>query len=89
MFEPLIEAGRQSEPQRGRPRPRPESVIAHKGYSSERIRNSLKSKAIKPVIPLRFDQGRGESFDREVYRERKGRASDTPAQAVASDRHPV
>jgi transposase len=45
-------------------------VVADKGYSSNRIRNLLNSKAIKPVILLRSDQGRDDSFDREAYRER-------------------
>jgi transposase len=45
-------------------------VVADKGYSSGLIRKHLNSKAIKPVIPLRSNQGRDEDFDRESYRER-------------------
>lgn len=70
MFEPLVETGAVKRAGRGRPRLRPECVVADKGYSSDRIRNYLKSKAIKPVIPLRSNQGRDENFDREAYRER-------------------
>ena len=65
-----LDAGAVRQAGRGRPKLRPESVVADKGYSSNRIRNCLKSKAIKPVIPLRTDQGRDDSFDREAYRER-------------------
>jgi transposase len=70
VFEPLLEAGAVKRVGRGRPRLRPESVVADRGYSSNRIRNYLNSKTIKPVIPLRSDQGRDDSFDREAYRER-------------------
>ena len=56
MFDPLIEAGAAKRVARGRPRLHPESVVADKSYSSDRIRNYLKSKPIKPVIPLRSDQ---------------------------------
>lgn len=70
MFEPLIEAGAVKRAGRGRPRLRPESVVADKGYNSDRIRNYLNGKAVKPVIPRRSDQDRDESFDRESYRQR-------------------
>lgn len=49
---------------------RPQCVVADKGYNSERIRELLNSKQVKPVIPVRSDQDRDEDFDREAYRER-------------------
>lgn len=55
---------------RDRPTLRPERVVADKGYSSDRTRKYLASKAVKPVIPLRSNQDRDENFDRESYRER-------------------
>lgn len=70
MFEPLVEAGAVKRAGRGRPRLRPERVVADKGYSSDRIREYLNGKAIKPVIPLRSNQGRDDNFDHESYRER-------------------
>jgi transposase len=58
---------------RGRPRLRPQCVVADKGYNSERIRELLNGKQVKPVIPVRSDQSdqdRDESFDQEMYRDR-------------------
>ena len=46
MFEPLLEAGAVKRAGRGRPRLRPQSVVADKGYSSNHIRNLLNTKAI-------------------------------------------
>ena len=65
----------------GRPRSRPEALLADKAYSSRAIRQVLRSRGIKALIPERRDQqdhrcrrGRtGErvpSFDREVYKGR-------------------
>ncbi len=62
----------------GRPRTRPERVVADKGYSSTKIRSYLRRRGIKTVIPERIDQingriRRGESrcrLDRTAYRRR-------------------
>ena len=70
VFESLMETGTVKRAGKGCPRLRPGSVVGDKGYSSDRIRKYLTSKAIKPVIPRRSDQGRDKSFDREAYRER-------------------
>ncbi len=70
MFEPLLETGSVKRADRGRPKLRPECVVADKGYNSERIRELLNSKQVKSVIPVRSDQSRDENFDREAYRER-------------------
>jgi transposase len=58
----------------GRPRTRPTTAAGDKGYSCQRIRQWLKARGIKPVIPhkdneqARFD-GRVK-FDKAAYRRR-------------------
>jgi transposase len=70
MFEPLLEMGAAKRAARGRPRLRPQCVVADKGYNSERIRELLNGKQVKPVIPVRSDQDKDESFDQEMSRDR-------------------
>ncbi len=63
---------------KGRPKQRPESVAGDKAFSYDHIRQWLRSKHVRPVIPERKDQkqrraakpGRPLSFDREAYRRR-------------------
>lgn len=65
----------------GRPRVRPEHVIADKGYSSKAIRADLRRRGIGHTIPERTDQkanrrrrgsrgGRPPAFDKQLYRHR-------------------
>ncbi len=62
----------------GRPRKRPDRVVADKGYSYPACRALLRSRGIAHTIPERADQrerrahrpGRKLGFDREVYRRR-------------------
>ncbi|WP_099053913.1 MULTISPECIES: IS5 family transposase [Streptomyces] len=65
----------------GRPRRRPDAVIADKAYSSRAIRQTLRRRGIRAVIPERADQkanrirrgragGRPPAFDRELYKAR-------------------
>ena len=65
----------------GRPRTRPDRVIADKGYSSRRIRAYLRRRGMPHIIPERADQianrhrrgsrgGRPTGFDRMIYRRR-------------------
>ena len=65
----------------GRPRTRPEVVIADKGYSSRANRAYLRRRGIRTVIPERDDQkahrrrrgrrgGRPYAFDADRYRDR-------------------
>jgi transposase len=65
----------------GRPRTRPDHVVADKGYSSRKIRAYLRRRGIPHTIPERVDQilgrlnrgtrgGRPPGFDRCVYRRR-------------------
>ena len=63
---------------RGRPRKRPDHLIADKGYSYPRCRALLRQRGIPHTIPERADQrerrarrpGRPLAFDRERYRRR-------------------
>ena len=65
----------------GRPRTRPDWVLADKAYSSSAIRHGLADRKIKAAIPIKDDQaqarqrkgstgGRPPSFDKDRYRER-------------------
>ncbi|MCQ1575326.1 IS5 family transposase [Streptomyces parvus] len=64
-----------------RPRTRPFMVLADKAYSSRAIREHLRSRGIRTVIPVPNDQnrhrlrrgsrgGRPPAFDREMYKQR-------------------
>lgn len=66
---------------RGRPRTRPDVVLADKAYSSRAIREHLRKRGIRAVIPVPDDQkahrkrrgsqgGRPPAFDREAYKQR-------------------
>ncbi|MFD5514628.1 IS5 family transposase [Streptomyces sp. NPDC127066] len=66
---------------RGRPRTRPDVILADKAYSSRAIREHLRKRGIRAVIPVPADQrghrlrrgsrgGRPPVFDRETYKQR-------------------
>ncbi len=66
---------------RGRPRTRPDLVLADKSYSSRAIREHLRRRGVRAVIPVPADQrghwlrrgsrgGRPPAFDRETYERR-------------------
>ncbi len=66
---------------RGRPRTRTDVVLADKAYSSRAIRDHLRRRGIRTVIPVPVDQrahrlrrgsrgGRPPAFDRETYEQR-------------------
>lgn len=80
-FPHVLAAIRVSRPGPGRPRCRPDRVIADKAYSSAAIRRSLRDRGIGTTIPERADQkagrarrgtlgGRPPAFDPAVYRRR-------------------
>ena len=65
----------------GRPRRRPQRVLADKAYSSRAIRSWLRRRGIRATIPQPSDQhahrkrrgsrgGRPPAFDRAIYRQR-------------------
>ena len=76
---PVLDAIRVPRPgNRGRPRKRPDPLIADKGYSYPRCRTQLRQRGIPHTIPERQDQrerrarrpGRPLQFDKERYRRR-------------------
>lgn len=80
MMLPLLSALRVARP-RGRPRTRPDRVLADKAYSSRAIRTHLRTRGIGSVIPEPEDQkahrrrrgsagGRPVGYDRSAYRGR-------------------
>jgi len=65
----------------GRPRTAPDTVLADKAYSSRAIRDHLRRRGIRAVIPQPSDQiahrkrrgsngGRPPAFDRQAYKQR-------------------
>jgi transposase len=65
----------------GRPRIRPDRVLADKAYSSKANRALLRRRGIKATIPIKEDQaanrrkkgpkgGRPPTFDKEIYKQR-------------------
>jgi transposase len=74
----VLDAIRVPRPGGGRPRKRPDRVVADKGYSYARCRRLLRARRIPHTIPERRDQrarrahtpGRKPAFDRAVYRRR-------------------
>ncbi|MEU8764619.1 IS5 family transposase [Streptomyces sp. NPDC048659] len=80
-FTAVMAALRVPRPDGGRPRTRPDTVIADRAYSARAIRSHLRGRHIRAVIPQPVDQvrhrlrrgsrgGRPPGFDDEVYRER-------------------
>ena len=76
---PVLDAIRVPRPgNRGRPRKRPDHLIADKGYSYPKCRDQLRQRSIPHTIPERQDQrerrarrpGRPLQFDKERYRRR-------------------
>ncbi|BDH06199.1 IS5 family transposase [Streptomyces seoulensis] len=78
QFEAVMERIRIARPGPGRPRTRPDRVVADKGYSARKIRSYLRRRGIAAAIPERIDQingriRRGEALcrlDRAAYRRR-------------------
>lgn len=79
-FEPLMGDLQVQRPGRGRPRRRPDELLADKAYSNKAIRQHLRSRGIRATIPLKSDQqagrrrrgtrGRLPGFDPDSYRQR-------------------
>ncbi len=79
QLEPVLDAIRVPRPgNQGRPRKRPDHLIADKGYSYDRCRRVLRRRGIRHTMPERDDQrarratrpGRRPRFDRDTYRRR-------------------
>ena len=81
QFTTVLEGIRVPRAGRGRPRTRPDQVLADKAYSSNANRAYLRRRAIRCVIPIKADQaahrrnrgsrgGRPPAFDKLAYRQR-------------------
>jgi putative transposase len=81
MLPVLLADIRVPRPGAGRPRTRPDAVIADKAYSSRATRAALRARRITTVIPEPADQqanrkrrscrgGRPPAFDRDLYKRR-------------------
>ncbi|WP_267715641.1 IS5 family transposase [Streptomyces sp. CoH17] len=81
VFDDVMDAVKVPRGGAGRPRRRPDAVIADKADSSRAIRQALRRRGIRAVIPERADQkanrvrrgqtgGRPPAFDRELYKAR-------------------
>jgi transposase len=77
----VLAAIRVPRPGGGRPRTRPDRVLADRAYTSKANRDYLRGRGIKATIPSKADQdahrhakgskgGRPPTFDREVYKQR-------------------
>lgn len=77
----VLDAIRVHRPGPGRPRKRPDMLIADKGYAHDSTRRTLRRRGIRHTIPERVDQvarraakgragGRAPDFDQETYRRR-------------------
>lgn len=77
----LLDAISVNQPGPGRPRKRPDMLIADKAYAHDSTRTRLRRRGIRHTIPQRSDQlarraakgsrgGRPPTFDKEIYRER-------------------
>ena len=67
---PRFEGGALRTGRRGRPRWKPDAVLADKAYSAAWLLDALRRKGIAPIIPSRSDQPENPDFDRRAYRER-------------------
>ncbi|BCY14236.1 IS5 family transposase [Actinoplanes sp. L3-i22] len=81
QFIPVLSRIRVGRPGGGRPRTRPDTVLADKAYTSKENRSYLRKRGIRACIPSKSDQdahrkakgrkgGRPPAFDRLVYRQR-------------------
>jgi transposase len=81
QFVPVLEGIRVPRPSGGRPRTRPDRVLADKAYTSKANRDYLRRRGIKATIPSKADQdanrrnkgsqgGRPPTFDPHIYRQR-------------------
>jgi transposase len=81
QFIPVLEGIRVPRPAGGRPRTRPDRVLADKAYTSAANRQHLRRRGIKATIPSKADQdayrrakgskgGRPPAFNPETYKQR-------------------
>ena len=69
-FKALLSGLTIKRPQRGRPRSRPRELVADRGYTGAPIRQELKRRGIRAVIPTRSTEKRRLMLDRAAYAQR-------------------
>lgn len=70
MAETLMRQGTIRSGKRGRPRVRPQRLVADKAYGSRQFKQALRRRGIQPVIPRKRNQKRGRPHNANLYRER-------------------
>jgi transposase len=63
----LMHQGAVKRPGRGRPKRRPQRLVADKTYDSQTIRHDLRRQGIRYTIPYRSQQRRRDSFNQTLY----------------------
>ncbi|WP_413229159.1 transposase [Actinomadura citrea] len=81
VFKAVLESVRVPRAGAGRPRQRPDTVIADKAYSSREVRQDLRCRGIRAVIPERTGQ--------RANRQRRGRAGGRPRPSTLSSTKPA
>lgn len=70
MAETLMRQGGIRSGKWGRPRVRPQRLVADKAYGSRPFKQALRRRGIQPVIPRKRNQKRGRPHNASLYRER-------------------
>jgi transposase len=70
IAEPLLDVGGIKRQGRGRPKRRPKRLVADKGYSSRKFRQTLRKRGIRITIPHKSNEHRTGPFDKTAYRQR-------------------
>ena len=70
MAEQLIKQGQVKYARVGRPRQRPQRIVADKGYGSRSFRQFLRKRGIRSTLPRKANERRRGKFDKSIYRQR-------------------
>ncbi len=70
VFERLMTQAAVQRLERGRPKQRPHPIVADKGYSSHKIRATLRRRGIAHTMPHKANEHRTGPFNRAMYRSR-------------------
>jgi len=70
IFEQLMQQGKVKRQGRGRPKLNPKAIAGDKGYAAKHIRDYVRSRHIKDVIPTKSNQQPRANFDSKLYKKR-------------------
>jgi len=68
VAEALLDQGEVKRAGKGRPKRRPKRLVGDKGYSSRKLRTTLRRRGIRITIPHKRNEHRSGPFDRTIYR---------------------